>query len=393
MHARRVVPDEERLVGLLRVVAIEEVDDLGRDFLIHGFRALQRQRPLVTTGLVLLGAVGRRAGEHRPRRRHAEGRLRIHRARDLGKAAHRRVLARRHDGLFSRGLVDVGEAYALHRVQVVEVAPEFLEAVRRRQRSRMVAQMVLAELAGGVAEVEQEPGQRRRAGLQEGRAAGQLRRDHAGAQRRHAGEEGGAPGRAALLGVVGHELRTLMPDTVDVGRLADHQSLMVNARLHPADVVAHDEQDVGLLARPGCRRGGCRTRRSRSGRSGIGRDRSSRRAPAGAAAAGVASAGAAGAGAAATAIGAAAGAAAGLGSSCLPQAETATAISAATRRGLLILVAAAACVKANNPCFMERSFHEGGSKLVAALKNFSSPMPIWADLQSVNLKPSTQQLL
>ena len=37
MHARRIVPDEERLVGLLRVVAVEEVDDLGRDFLVHRF--------------------------------------------------------------------------------------------------------------------------------------------------------------------------------------------------------------------------------------------------------------------------------------------------------------------------------------------------------------------
>ena len=108
--------------------------------------------------------------------------------------------------------------------------------------------MVLAELAGGVAEVEQELGQRRRAGLQEGRAAGQLRRDHAGAQRRHAGEEGGAPGRAALLGVIGHELRTFIADAVDVRRFADHQTLMVDARLHPADVVAHDEHDVGFTA-------------------------------------------------------------------------------------------------------------------------------------------------
>src|SRR5207248_8374120 len=27
MHSRRVVPDEERLVGLLRIIAVEEVDD------------------------------------------------------------------------------------------------------------------------------------------------------------------------------------------------------------------------------------------------------------------------------------------------------------------------------------------------------------------------------
>jgi hypothetical protein len=33
LPARRVVPDEERLVGLLGIVAIEEVDDLGRNLL------------------------------------------------------------------------------------------------------------------------------------------------------------------------------------------------------------------------------------------------------------------------------------------------------------------------------------------------------------------------
>ena len=55
------------------------------------------------------------------------------------------------------------------------------------------------------------------------------------------------------IGDVVHELRALLPDAVDVGRFPDHQALMVDARLHPADVVAHDEQDVGLLL---LRRGG-----------------------------------------------------------------------------------------------------------------------------------------
>ena len=36
-------------------------------------------------------------------------------------------------------LIDVGEAHPLHRVQVVEIAPEFLEAVRGRQRIGVVA--------------------------------------------------------------------------------------------------------------------------------------------------------------------------------------------------------------------------------------------------------------
>ena len=47
VHARRVVPDEEGLVGLLRIVAVEEVDDLGGDFLVHRLRPIQRQRALV----------------------------------------------------------------------------------------------------------------------------------------------------------------------------------------------------------------------------------------------------------------------------------------------------------------------------------------------------------
>src|SRR5262249_23016931 len=46
VHARRVVPDEERLVSAAWVVAIQEVDDLGGNLLIYGLRSLQRQRAL-----------------------------------------------------------------------------------------------------------------------------------------------------------------------------------------------------------------------------------------------------------------------------------------------------------------------------------------------------------
>ena len=121
-------------------------------------------------------------------------------------------------------LVDVGEAHLLHGIEVIEIAPIFLEAMRRRQRRGVVAQMVLAELACGIAEIMQEFGDRRRAGPQIGRAARQLRRDHAGAQRIHAGKEGVAPGGAALHGDIVHEDRALLADAVDVRRLADHQA-------------------------------------------------------------------------------------------------------------------------------------------------------------------------
>jgi hypothetical protein len=117
----------------------------------------------------------------------------------------------------------------------------------------VVAQVVLAELAGVVAEIEQELGERRGAGPQIGGTARQLRRDHAGPHRIHAGEEGIAAGRAALHGDVVHEDRAFLPDAVDVGRFPDHQAAVVDARLHPADVVAHDEENVGLRLLRGCR--------------------------------------------------------------------------------------------------------------------------------------------
>ena len=175
----------------------------------------------------------------------------IHGSGHLGETRDRRVLARWSDGLDGRTAVDVGEAHLLHRVQVVEVAPVLLEAVRRRQRRGVVAQVVLAEFAGGVAEIVQELGERRGSRPQVRRAARQLRWDHAGAQRIHAREEGIAPGGAALHGHIVHEDRAFAPDAVDVGRFTDHQTPVIDARLHPADVVTHDEQDIRLL-RVGC---------------------------------------------------------------------------------------------------------------------------------------------
>jgi hypothetical protein len=64
----------------------------------------------------------------------------------------------------------------------------------------------------------------------------------------HAGEEGIAPRRAALLGIVSHKDRTFLADAINVRRLAHRKAAMVNARLHKADVVAHDEEDVGLAS-------------------------------------------------------------------------------------------------------------------------------------------------
>jgi hypothetical protein len=78
-------------------------------------------------------------------------------------------------------LIDVGEADLLHGIEVIEIAPIFLESMRGRQSGGVIAQVVLAELTRGVAEIMQELGECRCAGPQIAWAAGKLRRDHPGA--------------------------------------------------------------------------------------------------------------------------------------------------------------------------------------------------------------------
>src|SRR5262249_11324780 len=97
--------------------------------------------------LVRRRAVGGLAPKHRTRRSKARRGLRVYGTGHFGQSGYRRVLARRGDGLLRRRLVDVREAHALHGVEMIEVTPEFLEAVRRRQRVGVVPEVVLAELA------------------------------------------------------------------------------------------------------------------------------------------------------------------------------------------------------------------------------------------------------
>ena len=63
----------------------------------------------------------------------------------------------------------------------------------------------------------------------------------------HAGEEGVAPGRAALLRVIVHKDCAFVRDPVNVRCFPDHQAAVIATRLHPADVIAHDEEDIGFL--------------------------------------------------------------------------------------------------------------------------------------------------
>ena len=143
-----------------------------------------------------------------------------------------------------------------HRVEVIQVAEELVEAVHRRQELVVIAQVVLAELAGGVAHRLERGGDGHGLRRQAGGGAGLADGGHAGADRQLAGDEVRAARRAARLGVVVGEQHALGGDLVEVRRAARHHAAVVGADVPHADVVAHDDDDVRLLLR-GCRHAHC----------------------------------------------------------------------------------------------------------------------------------------
>ena len=130
MHPRRVEPEEERLA-----VALGLVDELEReveDLVVHGLHPLGIERAgvldLLLADLAPARLLGRVVLVRSPRMHH---------------------VARADLVLELRRVVGMGRV--LHRVEVIEVAEELVEAVDGRQELVAVAQVVLAELAGGIA--------------------------------------------------------------------------------------------------------------------------------------------------------------------------------------------------------------------------------------------------
>ena len=140
-------------------------------------------------------------------------------------------------------------------VEVIEIAEELVEAVDGRQELVAVAEMVLAELAGGVALRLEQLGERRVLLGQSFLGARQADLEQAGAEATLPGDERGASGGAGLLGVEVGEDRAFFGDAVDVGRAVAHLAAVVGAGVPVADVVAEDDEDVrrfGSPARPPC---------------------------------------------------------------------------------------------------------------------------------------------
>ena len=144
----------------------------------------------------------------------------------------------------------------------------------RRSRARVgrnslqVAEVVLAELPGRVAHRLERRGDGRRLRRHADRRAGLADGRQAGADRQLAGDEVGAARRAARLGVVVGEAHALGGEPVEVRRPAGHDALVIGADVEPADVVAHDEDDVRLAL--GLRDRRCSHREDREADAGEG---------------------------------------------------------------------------------------------------------------------------
>ena len=142
-------------------------------------------------------------------------------------------------------------------VQVVEVSVELVETVHRRQELVPIAEMVLAELTGDVAERPQQIGDRRIFRLKAEIGAGQPDLGETGTDRGLSGDERGPACGAALLAVPVREHRPLLRQAIDVRGAVPHDAVVVGADVEPADVVAPDDQDVRFL--------GCHVLRAKPG--------------------------------------------------------------------------------------------------------------------------------
>ena len=223
VHARGVEPHEEGLI--IRLGLVDELQRVIEDLVVNGFHAIWVERPAIFDFLLAdlaparlnrwVVVIGGPAVEH----------------------------IARADLLFE-GLRIIAMRGVFHRVEVVQVTEELVEAVQRRQILVEIAEVVLAELARGVSHrLESGRDGRRfvghadlRPGLPDGRQArtnGKL-----------AGDEVRAAGGAAGLRVVVGEAHAFGREAVEVRRAARHDSLVIGADIEPADIVGHDGDNV-----------------------------------------------------------------------------------------------------------------------------------------------------
>jgi hypothetical protein len=130
---------------------------------------------------------------------------------------------------------------------VIEIAVELVEAMIGRQHGVQVAEMVLAELAGGVALVLEAGGDGDDLFRHSDRRARDADLGEAGAINALPGDERRAARRAGLFAVRVGEQHAFLGEAVDVGRMIAHEAVRIAAQVGDADVVAPDDEDIRLV--------------------------------------------------------------------------------------------------------------------------------------------------
>ena len=145
-----------------------------------------------------------------------------------------------------------------HGVEVVENSIEFVEAVHCREVLVAVAEMVFADLRAGVTHRLEQLGDGRIFILQALLGCGSPTLE-TGAKGGLTKDEGGASSGAGLLAVVVGEECAFAGDAVDVRGASAHHTAVISADIPGADIVGHDDDDVGFLGLRVCADGGaCR---------------------------------------------------------------------------------------------------------------------------------------
>src|SRR5206468_8280563 len=128
-----------------------------------------------------------------------------------------------------------------------EVAEELIEPVDGGQELIEIAEVVLAELPGGLALRFERGGNCASLSWYPDLCARLADRGHPRADRQFAHDKVRPARRATGLGVVVGEQHPFLGDLVEVRRPAGHHAAMVGADVPHADVIAHDEDDVGFV--------------------------------------------------------------------------------------------------------------------------------------------------
>ena len=131
-------------------------------------------------------------------------------------------------------------------IQVIEVAVELIKAVDRRQKLVAIAQVVLADLCCRVTHRFEQFRNRWIFCLNPLRGARHANREQSGTEGVLAEDERRASRSAGLLCVVVSEHDPFFGNSINVRRTAAHQTSVVGADVTDTNVVAPDDQDVGL---------------------------------------------------------------------------------------------------------------------------------------------------